>query len=288
MNARLRIAVFRLLRASGAPIVARHVFQRRRVTILLYHDPDPRAFARHLAVLTRLYRVVSLRAFVDAHSRGRLGDLPANALVLTLDDGHRGNYELRTAIRELRVPITIFLCSGVVGSRRGFWFQHTPHPQELKHVPDEDRVAQLESAGFRQEEELPERESLSDDEIRELAGELVDFQSHTVTHPILPMCIDAKARDEIVRSRGDLMTRYELDVYALAFPNGDYSPRDVELAREAGYRCALTLDRGFNSSGTDPFHLRRISIDDTDGIDELIVKASGVWGLVKRAIGSDD
>src|SRR5262249_6843427 len=144
---------------------------------------------------------------------------------------------------------------------------------------------ELESIGFRDDDELAERESLSDDEILELSGKLVDFQSHTVTHPILPWCSEAKARDEVVRSRTALMTRYDLDIYALAFPNGDYSARDLALAREAGYRCALTLDRGFNMSTTDPFRLRRIGIDDVDGIDELIVKASGVWGLVTSRVG---
>jgi peptidoglycan/xylan/chitin deacetylase (PgdA/CDA1 family) len=279
---RLRKAVFRLLRATGLPTVARNTLQLRGVTILLYHDPDPQSFARHLAVLTRRYRIVSLRTFVDALLRGRLEELPTKALVLTLDDGHRGNYELTTVIRDLQVPITIFLCSGVVGSSVGFWFQHTLRPQELKNVPDELRVAELESTGFRQDEELPNRESLSDEEILEMSGELVDFQSHTVTHPILPLCSEAKAREELVRSRRDLMTRYDLDIYALAFPNGDYSGRDIDLARSAGYRCALTLDRGFNTSATDPLRLRRISIDDADGIDELVVKASGVWGLVRK------
>jgi peptidoglycan/xylan/chitin deacetylase (PgdA/CDA1 family) len=282
-RASVRRAVFRLVRATGLPAIARHTVQRHRVTILLYHDPDPREFGRHLGLLQRHYAIVPLRTAVAALESGRLGELPDRALVLTLDDGHSGNYELGPVIRELGVPATIFLCSGVVGSRRGFWFNHTTSQEALKRVPDEQRVAELDSTGFRQDDELPERESLSDSEILELSGDLIEFQSHSISHPILPRCTDAKARHEIIQSRLDLIERYGLDVYALAFPNGDYSDRELALAREGGYRCALTLDRGFNSGATDPFRLRRVSIDDTDGIDELIVKASGVWGVVARA-----
>ena len=43
----------------------------------------------------------------------------------------------------------------------------------------------------------------------------------------------------------------------------------------------MTVDLGFNSSRTDPFRLKRIGVDDKDGIDELIVKVSGVWGLLR-------
>jgi peptidoglycan/xylan/chitin deacetylase (PgdA/CDA1 family) len=262
------------------PAVARHTVQRHRVTVLLYHDPAPQEFARHLAVLARLYTIVSLRAFVDALVAGCLEELPKRALVVTVDDGHRGNYELMSVIRDLKVPVTIFVCTGIVGTSRGFWFAHTGSPESLKNAPDGQRIENLEAEGFREDEELAERESLSDDEILEMSGELVDFQSHTVTHPILPLCSEAKARDEIARSRSDLSDRYDIEVYALAFPNGDYSARELGLVQEAGYRCALTLDRGSNSSATDPFRLKRTGIDDADGTDELIVKASGVWGFV--------
>src|SRR5262249_52809892 len=108
-----------------------------------------------------------------------------------------------------------------------------------------------------------------------------DFQSHTVFHPILPSCTPERARREIVESKEILERQYGLKIYALAYPNGDHSDRDVELLRVAGYSCGLTMIAGFNDWKTDPFRLRRFAVSDDAGLNELIVKSSGLWGIAK-------
>lgn len=45
-------------------------------------------------------------------------------------------------------------------------------------------------------------------------------------------------------------------MYALAYPNGDTSSRDAEMAERAGYGCALTIDAGFIARGDDPYRTR--------------------------------
>jgi len=71
-----------------------------------------------------------------------------------------------------------------------------------------------------------------------------------------------------------------LSIYAIAYPNGDYSDRDCQITCDAGYECALTLDGGFNSTNMDLYRLNRIPIDDYDGKNELVVKASGLWDFL--------
>jgi len=281
LRPKLRLLAFRVLRASLLPALVREVIQRRRVTLVLYHDPDIQILERHLAVLQRLYTIIPLRDLVDALVGGHFDQLPSKSLVITLDDGHRANYALKPLLERRGIPVTIFLCSGIVGSHRRFWFKHVADPDELKLLRDDERLARLRALGFDEDEEVPEREALSRREIAEMSGRFVDFQSHSVSHPILPMCVEDKARDEIYRSRSELAHDHQLDVYAFAYPSGDYSDRDIKLAAAAGYTCAVTVDLGFNSSRTNPFQLKRIGIDDKDGIDELIVKVSGVWGLVR-------
>ena len=48
--------------------------------------------------------------------------------------------------------------------------------------------------------------------------------------------------------------------------------------------AALSVDLGFNSRRTDPFRLKRLGVGDRDGIDELALKACGVWGLAKATL----
>jgi peptidoglycan/xylan/chitin deacetylase (PgdA/CDA1 family) len=278
-----RTLVFRTLRLSGLPWLLREALQRRRVTVILYHDPDPELFERHLHALRRRYSIIRLRDFANALRAGETSRLPLKPLVITLDDGHRGNHELMPVLERTSTPVTIFLCSDIVGSARRYWFLHAPDRQELKRLPDEERLARLEARGYAHEG--AQREALSDEEIRAMTGPLVDFQSHTRSHPILPRCPDGKARSEVIDSRRELAERYGLDIYAFSYPNGDYGERELALAREAGYACAITVDPGYNGPATDPYRLKRIALDDSDGVDELLVKVSGLWGVLRTIVG---
>jgi peptidoglycan/xylan/chitin deacetylase (PgdA/CDA1 family) len=93
------------------------------------------------------------------------------------------------------------------------------------------------------------------------------------------------SREEIVQSKQILEKEFGLNIYALAYPNGDYSKRDIALAKDAGYQCALTVDFGFNSKKTDPFRLKRICVNDATDLNELVVKASGAWDFFKTING---
>jgi peptidoglycan/xylan/chitin deacetylase (PgdA/CDA1 family) len=272
-----------LIRLTLMPALVREVFQRRKVTILLYHNPSPRRFADHLAILKRSYNLVSLRRFVEAHLAGALEALPPKSLVLTFDDGHRGNYALKSLLRDLPAPPTIFLCCGVVGTSRPFWFRMVADCEPLKRIPDDERLAELRIAEEKHHSPEVEPQALSHEQIAELKP-FVDFQSHTISHPILPYCNSAKAWTEISDSKRQLESSYGLSVFALSYPNGDYSSREIRLAKEAGYTCGLSVDFGFNSARTDLYRVRRLAIDDEDDPSTLVVKACGLWSFFRRLV----
>jgi peptidoglycan/xylan/chitin deacetylase (PgdA/CDA1 family) len=275
--------VFTLLRWSPLIPIVRTVMQRGKVTILLYHDPEPARFERHIRALKRRYAIVSLREYVEARCVKKSMDHRAPAVVLTIDDGHRGNYQLRDVIRQEEVPVTVFLASAIVDTRRHYWFLDCSGDDKdrLKRVGDAERLRRLREGGFDELAEHDERQALTAGEIKEMKSTF-DFQCHTRTHPVLPNCDEQKARQEICGAREELVRRFNLDVYAFAYPNGDYSLRDVQIVRECGYMCAITLDFGFNGPTTDIFRLKRILIDDDEEIPGLLVKTSGVWGWLKR------
>jgi peptidoglycan/xylan/chitin deacetylase (PgdA/CDA1 family) len=147
-------------------------------------------------------------------------------------------------------------------------------------MSDPERLAFLFSRGYQAEREYSDRQALSRSEIDALRP-WADFQAHTITHPILPACSDEKAEREIRDCKAELERNYAFNVRALAFPNGDYTEREINLARQAGYTCALTLDCGFNDENTDLFRLRRITVPDQASVSELLVKSSGFWNLFR-------
>jgi len=279
----LRSAVFALLRFSGLPFILREIVQCNKITILVYHAMPAPVAERHFRALSARYNIISLSAYLAWKKNMPALSLPPKSIIITFDDGHKANYELKPLLEKHRVPVTIFLCSGIVGTQAHYWWSHVKNPAEaraLKAVPDEQRAQVMLERGHFDTKEYETREALSWDEITEMKS-LVDFQSHGVFHPILPACSGERARSEVFESKKTLEQRCGLKICALAYPNGDYSDREISLLRSADYTCGLTLDPGFNDSATDSFCLRRIPLPDDAGISELIVKASGLWSSLQ-------
>lgn len=283
----LRDLTFKLLRYSGLPFLFREVLQRKKVTIVMFHDLAPDVAAKTFAYLSRKYNIIDLNVFLEACRTGDDSTLPEKALVITLDDGHIRNYDLLPVIKQMHIPITIFLCAGIIGTNRHFWFKFK-HPDlfkpALKQMPNQEKLAVLAKAGFSPEHEFPSPLALTRPQIEEMKAH-VNFQGHTLFHPCLPKCYDEEAMEEIFRSKQVLEHDFGLHINAIAYPNGDYSDRDIELVREAGYEFGITVDYGFNTIKTDPLRLKRLSVYDTDNIDAVCVKASGVWTMLMSLIG---
>jgi len=286
IHQRSRNLAFFLIRITALPFLMREIWQRRKVTILAYHDLRPETADRYFTCLKSLYNVIALKDYVKARQTGTIEKLPPKSLILTLDDGHKANYALQEVIKKHKIPITIVLCSGIVGTTRHFWFKHVPDRRNLKRLKglaDKERLTILAQSGFEERQEFGCQDALADHEIDEMKP-IVDFQSHTIFHPILPRCTDERAIKEIYESKKELEKKYGLDIYAICYPNGDYTEREISMAKNAGYECGLTLDAGFNSQHTDLFRLKRTCISDDAGINEVVVKASGFWGYLRKLL----
>ncbi|MBO4905646.1 MAG: polysaccharide deacetylase family protein [Bacteroidaceae bacterium] len=251
----------------------------------MFHDLDAKNAASTFLWLKQNYHLIGLQEYLDAVQNGI--SLPKKSLILTFDDGHAGNYQLLPFIKQYQIPVTIFLCSDIVGTHRHFWFKHSKelksNHQHLKKIPNAERLEALKVFGYEQTQEYEDRQALTNDEIEEMKS-WVDFQSHTCFHPCLPQCDEATAREEIAVSKQHLERDYGLRINTISYPNGDYTDRDICLAKEAGYICGITVDYGFNDLHTDLFQLKRISVNDARSMDELIVKASGCYAFMKQLL----
>ena len=141
----------------------------------------------------------------------------------------------------------------------------------------------MESLGFAENKEFQDRAILNLEEINEIK-EFINFQSHTLFHPILPNCSDDKSYNELLIPKRELENIIGINVDAIAYPDGKYSLRDIENVKNAGYKCGLTNDYGFNTIYTDPYTLKRIPIDDDASVHEIIVKTSGFYDFIKKFI----
>ena len=282
------VAIFVCL--SGMPVLIREWICRHRVAILLYHDPKPSIFAKHIAYLSRHYTIIPLDTLVAAVHRKDFSQVPPKSVVITIDDGHAGNIALLPIFKQYRIRPTLYVCTQIIDTHRHFWFriagQSKAEKERLKRLPNAERLAHLKrTAGFEPEKVYPERQALTISEIQEMA-ENVDFQPHTRFHPILPRCPEVECREEILGSKTDLETLLGVTCSHFSYPNGDYTERESEMVKTGGFRSARTTDIGWNPLEMPLYRLKAVPITDDAGLTLFRAELTTIPQRLSRWVNS--
>ncbi|PKQ38734.1 MAG: hypothetical protein CVT59_01200 [Actinobacteria bacterium HGW-Actinobacteria-1] len=285
LKSRLRRCAFALLRASGVPLVLRHTVQRRRLTILLFHQQDPVRFESTLHALRSRYSLVGMAEALQALESGTIHLLPPCPLVITFDDGRASNAALVPVLRRYEVRPTVFVTTGVVGTNRHFWWTALD-ASELRHaqsLPEAERIAYLRQLGHDPLTERSTAQALTLEQLSELSS-VADIEPHTRTHPVLTRCTAEEARAEIQGSIDDVTTLVGTTPRVFAYPNGDVNDTVSGIVAACGIRYAVTTEPVYVDRRSEPLRLGRIFIRDTATNSELIVFASGLHGMLKRML----
>lgn len=271
-----------LLRFSGIYWLIREIFHGRRALILVYHDSSPGIFRKHVKFLKIRYNLIDLDLLVNALKDQDWGKIPRKALVVTFDDGHRGNADLLEVFIEQGLAPTLYVCSDIVGTNRGFWWLCTElDAAQLKQLPHEQFLARLKESGYVPDQERSERQSLDMEELQRLLLQ-AGIGAHTKTHPILPRCTDVKSAAEIKGAKEGLERMLGMEVGHFAYPDGAYTARERSYVRRAGYRSGRSLVAGLNGRRADRFALRATCVDDDASLNVLCGRICGVFPLVRR------
>lgn len=286
----VKSVIYFILKYTGLTTLIREVFQKNKITIILYHDINVDFAQKHFSYLMKKYNVIKLEDYISYRLGKTQWNPPEKSLIITFDDGHKGNYKLIDLIKKNKIPITIFLCAGIINTNKNFWFKHLKSKKlntKLKKIPNNERLNYLQSEGYSNTKEFSFRNSLSKNEIDEMR-EYTNFQSHSVSHPCLPNCNDEESLYEIQESKSILEDSYDLKINAFSFPNGDYSIREIENLKKAGYQAGITCDLSFNDNNTDIFKLKRIDIPDNASLLELESKITAIFPFIKRKLFKKD
>ncbi|HEV8217701.1 MAG TPA: polysaccharide deacetylase family protein [Gemmatimonadaceae bacterium] len=191
----------------------------------------PRQFIAQLRLLRALgYEAISFRDLL-AHRRGE-ADLPDRPIVITFDDGYRSTLDFALpAVRAHGFFATVFVVTGLLGATNRW---------------DADEIQEC---------------LVSADDVRRIAADGHDVQSHTRTHPDLNRLPVADALSELSESRVELERVLGTAVQVVAYPWGNPSRRVCDLAQRAGYAAGVILRRRVNFDSTSLFALRRIGIN---------------------------
>ena len=246
-----RVRVAQALDVRDLPVpmpIPRHVFHgpalHTPVPVLMYHvigTPPPSApypelfvsrqvFAAQVAALARAgYQAITLDRMWQAwHGRATL---PPRPIVLTFDDGYRGDYS--QAMPALH--------------RRGW-------PGVLNLL-----VANLHRHGWGLKTWMVQRMIRSGWEV----------DSHTLTHPNLTTVSPQQLWNEVHGARVVLRRLFHVPVRFFCYPSGAYDSAVIAAVRRAGYLGATTELPGLAQRSA-PFTLARVRVDGGEAPAALI------------------
>ena len=236
-----------------------------RIPILMYHRILPAAAPDAVSVTDFLSQMRMLKAYgytsvtFDDLMAYRAGIVhpPAKPVILTADDGYQSWLKYAEPILSdpaIDFCMTGFLQTDAIDKATSVSASEDPYMTW-------DQAVQLESR------------------------KTFDLQPHTISHPHLPEVSDAQAWQELSVSKNAVETHLGKEARFIAFPYGDYSPRDQQLAWQAGYCLALTDSGGVEKDCRDKWDLDRVGVYDGFTME---YERSRAWAFFPTIIGDPD
>ncbi len=267
------------LRFSGIAFVIRTLGSRNKVSILMYHNPEPKFFEKHLRFITRWYNPISILDLMEAYETKDFSKLPKYAVVFSFDDGWKENYHLLPIIKKHQIKPIIFLNTSIVNTHRHYWWTECREEEveSLKVKPNQKKLEILrDKYGFYPEKEFPgDRQALDIRELKELK-EYVDFGLHTGFHPILTRCNSEEKQKEILDGIGQLERSLDVRFETFSYPNGDYDEECISILNKANIKLARTTDAGWNDEKTNPYKLKVTGVSDNASLNKLVCELAGI------------
>lgn len=163
---------------------------------------------------------------------------PPRAVLLYFDDGYRDVYlNAYPALKRHGVPAILFLPTDCIDGAATLW-DEVP--------PGEPRIF------------------LSWDEVRAMRDVFM-YGSHSKTHPNFKKLTAEEVGQELAASKARIEAETGQAVRAFSFPYGRSTPESRTVLKQMGYTLAFTTQYGFNSTTSNWYDLKKISMkpDDT-------------------------
>lgn len=126
-------------------------------------------------------------------------------------------------------------------------------------------------------------------ELKKLTDAGMTIGAHTLSHPVLSLCVDEEARREIQQSKLDIENVLGRPIWAFAYPFGNSATmgdREVRLAQQASFSCAFLNVEHWGAGASDPFAITRTHVSRDTGLPELSAHLSGLHLRLQRAVGT--
>ena len=282
-------------------------FSRNKLTVLIYHqvldepdpyrsgEPDKNKFDWQMSLLKKYFNPVSIH---EALALLKKGQLPANSVCVTFDDGYLNNLEIALPVlKKYDVPATVFVASAF-SKGKNMWndrvielfAQYADDIIDLsaanmgkvnivdkqvriktakdtilalKYFPIAERLAKVDKLFADNGNIVEQAKMMSPEQVKQLADAGIEIGSHTHNHPILKGLAADELTVEIEQNKSLLEKWIGKPVRGFAYPNGkpeiDFDEHTVQQIKSFDFDYAVTTQWGYAGPNSDPFLIRRFT-----------------------------
>jgi peptidoglycan/xylan/chitin deacetylase (PgdA/CDA1 family) len=232
-------------------------------------------------------------------------------IALTFDDGYENNFSIALPLlKKYNIPATFYIISkGLSDNNYYVWpdivdlIQRDVREDVILDVATfkypgffcdklkKSLVDFLKSAGTKREKYITELSSkypswreiikkypqlieiIRKDEFQKYSKEpLIEYGSHTHTHFNLEYLTDEECEYELSESKRIISEFTEKKPISLAFPDGSYSKKTLEICFNAGYKNLTAVDYKFNENNGQPGLLSRFTISNSTTYESNVIR----------------
>ena len=238
-------------------------------TIILLHEIyDPNWLDNAFKILKRNYNMITAEELENYYYNS--ANLK-NSCHVTFDDGDLSFYDnILPVVRKHKIPVSTYVSPLMAAEKKNFWFQEVKGYNDEKmieiinQVTNNKNYIQRQSVKpflktlkldviweiirlYQKETNEPPKKpmNMTINQLREVKSSgLVEIGAHTLNHPILINENDDFAKMEIEKSIDFLGDILNIGIKYFAYPNGNYSNREIEILRNKGIKLAFSTKRG--------------------------------------------
>ena len=267
-------------------LATKRALNKKVILSLYFHKPSKSEFEFCIQWLKKKgFKFISLQE-MERIVKGEM-PFPKGAVLLTVDDGWQSNViNVVDVANRYKVPVTIFV-STTPAEEGAYWWSYvqqankkglTPYSKTaLKKIPDDTRLGILQEI---KKKISPCRDAMTIEQVKAISvSPYITIGSHTVSHPILINCTETKVYEELKLSRQKLESWTGKEVAYFAFPNGDYSSREVQILKTLNYRLAFSSQPKYLTPDMlkNRFTLPRFGFLEGASLAENICRMTGIW-----------
>ena len=220
----------------------------KKASILMYHSVGnngilftvtEKDFEQQMRYLkNKKYNVIKLAELAEKLKKGE--EIKPKTVAVTFDDAYRDNYlNAFPLLKKYNFPATVFIPTSYMGKEM--------LNSEGKAIP---------VMSWREAREMEE-------------SGLVDFASHSHTHPMMNKIAFEEFVDEVKTSENLLNQNLKRPVKFFSFPKGKFKPEHADYLKKQGYLGAVTVKEGLIGPNDNLFTLKRNFVFSKGGFSQF-------------------